>query len=93
MLDQPERFLWFTGTGWTGIGSIVSAVSIAVLSGFNYFYLRAAKKQANAAQQTLNLLEQQLMMSERPFVYHGRRSGVADSQGRRQPLASNGCGA
>jgi len=51
MVDQPERFLWFTGTGWTAIGSIVSALSIAVLSVFNYLYLRAARKQADSAQQ------------------------------------------
>jgi len=65
---EPERFLHFTATGWTALGSMVGAVSIVVLSVFNFFYVRAASRQARAAHQTLNLLEKQLMMSERPFV-------------------------
>ncbi len=68
MVDQPEVFWHFTATGWTAIGSVVSAISILVLSGFNYFYLRAAREQADAAQQTLTLLHEQMVMSERPFV-------------------------
>ena len=68
MVDQPEVFWHFTATGWTAIGSIVSALSIVALSFFNFFYLRVARQQADAAKQTLGLLHEQLVMSERPFV-------------------------
>jgi hypothetical protein len=68
VVEQPETFWHFTATGWTAIGSIVSALSIILLSVFNFFYLRAARKQAEAAQETLELLHEQMVMSERPFV-------------------------
>jgi hypothetical protein len=67
-VSQPDIFWHLTATGWTAIGSVVSAVSILLLSVFNVLYLCAAKKQAAAAQQTLGLLHEQMVMSERPFV-------------------------
>jgi hypothetical protein len=67
-LNPQDVFLHFTATGWTAIGSIATAVSIIALSCFNVFYLIAARKQASAAEQTLGLLQQQMVMSERPFV-------------------------
>jgi hypothetical protein len=41
-MQIPDTFLGLTGTGWTGIGSIVSALSILVLVTFNIFYLNVA---------------------------------------------------
>lgn len=67
-MDQPDFFLHLNATGWTAIGSIAGAVSIIALAVFNIFYLIAARKQANAAQETLRLLQKQLLMSERPFI-------------------------
>jgi hypothetical protein len=68
-------FFFFTATGWTAIGSIIGAVSILALSVFNWFYLRAAfraadaaEEQAAAAQNTLVLVREQLALTERPFV-------------------------
>ncbi len=39
-MQTTDTFLGLTGTGWTGIGSIVSALSIVVLVTFNIFYLK-----------------------------------------------------
>jgi len=73
--EPAERFFSITATGWTAIGSIVSAVSIAILSIFNWLYLRAtlraaiaAERQATAAQNTLVLVKEQLSLTERPFI-------------------------
>ena len=61
MIDQPERFLHLTATGWTAlgtiataIGSLVAAASIIILSKFNW--------------SSLKLLREQVMGSDRPFV-------------------------
>jgi uncharacterized protein YoxC len=37
-----DIFLGLTATGWTAIGSIVGALSIMILSIYNYAYLRTA---------------------------------------------------
>lgn len=73
--EPVEKVISFTATGWTAIGSIVGAISIAVLSVFNWRYLRAAlraavaaEKQATAAQNTLVLVKEQLALTERPFI-------------------------
>jgi hypothetical protein len=80
MADPPEIFWRFTATGWTAIGSIFSALSIAALSVFNFFYLSAARKQADAAQKTLVLLHEQLVVSERPFVaIHSKYESETDA--------------
>jgi len=39
-MQTPETFLGLSGTGWTGVGSIISALSIMVLVMFNLFYLK-----------------------------------------------------
>jgi hypothetical protein len=64
-MDSPERFLYLTATGWTAVGSIVSAGSVIVLSIFNILNLRsaneaavAANEQAKSAASTLNELHQ-----------------------------------
>jgi hypothetical protein len=44
-MKMPETFLHFTGTGWTAIGSIISALSILALSIFNWLYLRETRAQ------------------------------------------------
>jgi len=59
-----EAFLHFTTTGWTAIGSIVSAVSIVVLAIFNFLYLKAARKQAGVAEQTLRELQYQFTLQQ-----------------------------
>jgi hypothetical protein len=73
--EPVEKVFSFTATGWTAVGSIVGAISIAVLSVFNWRYLRAAlraavaaEKQATAAQNTLVLVKEQLALTERPFI-------------------------
>lgn len=68
VIDQPEKFLHFTSTGWTALGSIVSAVSILVLSVFSVLNLLVVRKQANAAKKSLKLIRKQMAMAERPFV-------------------------
>jgi hypothetical protein len=39
-MQTPDTFLGLSATGWTGIGSIVSALSIVVLVTYNLFYLK-----------------------------------------------------
>lgn len=75
MQTQPDIFFHFTATGWTAIGSIVGAASIIALSVFNVLTLRAAfratraaESQANVAQTSLELLRNQLALTQRPFV-------------------------
>jgi hypothetical protein len=41
-MQTPDTFLGLSGTGWTGVGSIISALSIVVLVMFNLFYLKVA---------------------------------------------------
>jgi hypothetical protein len=60
----PETFLHLTTTGWTAIGSMVSAVSIVVLAIFNFLYLKAARRQAGAAEQTLRELQYQFTLQQ-----------------------------
>jgi hypothetical protein len=81
-MDQTDKFLHFTATGWTAFGSIVSAISILALSIFNWLYLIAARRaaiaaeksataaeqQATAAQTSLELLRDQLALTQRPFI-------------------------
>jgi hypothetical protein len=71
----PDVFFHFTATGWTAIGSIVGAASIVALILFNIFTInaafratRAAEAQSTAAQTSLRLLQEQLALTERPFV-------------------------
>ena len=75
MQTPPDVFFHFTATGWTAIGSIVGAVSILALSIFNVLTLRAAfratraaESQSNTAQTSLELVRDQLALTERPFV-------------------------
>jgi hypothetical protein len=48
-MDSPDKFLNFSATAWTAIGSIVGAASVVVLSVFNGLFLKAAVKSANAS--------------------------------------------
>jgi hypothetical protein len=75
MQTQPDIFYHLTATGWTAIGSIVGALSIIALSVFNVLTLgaafraaRAAESQAGVAQTSLELLRNQLDLTQRPFV-------------------------
>ncbi|GAC1420772.1 MAG: hypothetical protein NVSMB62_15090 [Acidobacteriaceae bacterium] len=75
MQTQPEVFFDLTATGWTAIGSMIGAVSIIVLSIFNLLTFRAAMRatraaesQAHVAQTTLELLRNQLALTQRPFI-------------------------
>jgi hypothetical protein len=67
-MGQTDKFLHFTATGWTAIGSIFSAFSILALLIFNRFYLREAHRSADAAETSLDLLRDQLALTQRPFV-------------------------
>lgn len=75
MQIQPDIFYHLTATGWTAMGSIVGALSIIALSAFNVITLRAAfravraaESQAGVAQTSLELLRNQLDLTQRPFV-------------------------
>ena len=48
-MQTPDIFWGFTATGWTAIGSLVSAASLIALAIFNVFYLRRAHEQSKAA--------------------------------------------
>ena len=50
-MDSPDKFFFFTATGWTAIGSIVGAASILILSVLNFLNLRAANNAADAARE------------------------------------------
>jgi len=67
-MEQADKFFHLTATGWTAIGSIVGAVSILALLIFNRFYLREANRSADAAETSLDLLRDQLALTQRPFV-------------------------
>jgi hypothetical protein len=41
-MQIPDTFLGLSGTAWTGVGSIISALSIVVLVMYNLFYLKVA---------------------------------------------------
>jgi len=41
-MQTPDTFLGLSGTAWTGVGSIISALSIVVLVIYNLFYLQVA---------------------------------------------------
>jgi hypothetical protein len=75
MQTQPDIFFHLTATGWTAIGSIVGAASIIALSIFNVLTLRVAfratrvaESQAEIAQTGLELLRNQLSLTQRPFI-------------------------
>ena len=75
MQTQPDVFFHLTATGWTAIGSIVGAASIIALSVFNVLTVqaalratKAAESQAGTAQTSLELLRNQLALTERPFI-------------------------
>jgi 3',5'-cyclic AMP phosphodiesterase CpdA len=75
MQTPPDVFFHLSATGWTAIGSIVGAASIIALSVFNVLTLRAAfratraaESQSTTAQTSLELLRDQLALTERPFI-------------------------
>ena len=41
-MQTPDTFLGLSGTGWTGVASIISALSIVALVMYNQSYLTAA---------------------------------------------------
>ena len=69
---KPDIVFDLTATGWTAVGSIVSAVSLIVLAVFNVIYLRRAHEQSTAAldqakfaKATLETLQAQLLTQKK----------------------------
>lgn len=58
-MDEPEKIFNLTATGWTAIGSVVSAASVIVLSVFNALFLRSALKQSKIMKDTATDVHQQ----------------------------------
>ena len=58
-MDEPENIFNLTATGWTAIGSVVSAASVIVLSVFNALFLRSALKQSKIMKDTATDVHQQ----------------------------------
>jgi hypothetical protein len=58
-MDDPEKVFNLTSTGWTAIGSVVSAASVLVLSVFNALFLKSALKQSKIMKDTATDVHQQ----------------------------------
>ncbi|HKF46601.1 MAG TPA: hypothetical protein VKB38_04535 [Terracidiphilus sp.] len=49
-VDVPEKFWSLSATGWTALGSIISALSVLALSIFNALFLISARRSARASE-------------------------------------------
>jgi hypothetical protein len=63
-VENPERFLSLTATGWAAIASIANAISLLILAGFNVRYLHAANIQAKAASEQSSVANKALKVAE-----------------------------
>lgn len=77
-MSGPDVFWGFTATGWTAIGSIISAGSIVVLSIFNILNLNAANEAAKAANKQATSAENSLKeLQQKSFEDHLLRREAA----------------
>ena len=74
---SPDTFLRLTGTAWTALGSIISALSVIALVVFNFIYLRrvhaqtdASIEQARTARATLESLQLQIAQQQKTEYFH-----------------------
>jgi hypothetical protein len=67
-MQTPEMFHGLTATGWTAIGSIVGALSILILTIYNYAYLSAAFSGIRVQLKALELQVNGIVFSSCPVL-------------------------
>lgn len=70
-MQTPEMFLGLTATGWTAIGSIAGALSILILSIYNYTFLRVAVRGIGAQVSGVQVQLKSMEFQVRGIVFSG----------------------
>ena len=63
MTGDPEQLIWHSPDWWSAVGTLVNAAIVILLAVINYLYLRAANRQAKAAETQTREIKEQIALT------------------------------
>ena len=68
MTEQSTELLHHAPEWWSAVGTLFNVLLVAVLAYINWQYLKAAKRQADAAEQQTEEIKEQIILSREQLV-------------------------